>query len=85
MICLSVRILYDKHTGRSRGFGFVYFSDADDARCAKDAMDGKVRKSFLPRIVGVLKLHSHPVVSFKILVFFLSFFFSFLSFGKLKF
>lgn len=37
-----VNILYDKDTGRSRGFGFVNFSKEDDARCAKDAMDGKV-------------------------------------------
>ncbi|XP_030928954.1 glycine-rich RNA-binding protein 4, mitochondrial-like isoform X2 [Quercus lobata] len=37
----EVNILYDKDTGRSRGFGFVNFSKEDDARCAKDAMDGK--------------------------------------------
>ncbi|KAG4401165.1 hypothetical protein GLYMA_07G214800v4 [Glycine max] len=28
-------------SGRSRGFGFVIFSNEDDAKCAKDAMDGK--------------------------------------------
>uniref|UniRef100_A0A162AEJ6 RRM domain-containing protein n=1 Tax=Daucus carota subsp. sativus TaxID=79200 RepID=A0A162AEJ6_DAUCS len=28
-------------TGRSRGFGFVYFSNGDEAGSAKDAMDGK--------------------------------------------
>jgi len=37
-----VNILYDKDSGRSRGFGFVNFSKEDDARSAKDAMDGKV-------------------------------------------
>ncbi|KAA8524737.1 hypothetical protein F0562_011160 [Nyssa sinensis] len=37
----EVRIMYDKETGRSRGFGFVYFSKEGEANCAKDAMDGK--------------------------------------------
>ncbi|KAK1269784.1 hypothetical protein QJS04_geneDACA005335 [Acorus gramineus] len=36
-----VRIMYDKNSGRSRGFGFVSFSGTDEARSAKDAMDGK--------------------------------------------
>ncbi|KAJ7960346.1 Glycine-rich RNA-binding protein mitochondrial-like [Quillaja saponaria] len=35
-------IVYDKDSGRSRGFRFVIFSNEDDAKCAKDAMDGKV-------------------------------------------
>ncbi|KAJ7964811.1 Glycine-rich RNA-binding protein [Quillaja saponaria] len=37
----EVRIVYDKDSGRSRGFGFVIFSNEDDAKYAKDAMDGK--------------------------------------------
>ncbi|TKY49983.1 Glycine-rich RNA-binding protein 4 [Spatholobus suberectus] len=37
----EVRIVYDKDSGRPRGFGFVIFSNEDDAKCAKDAMDGK--------------------------------------------
>lgn len=41
---LVVRIVYDKDSGKSRGFGFVIFSNEDDAKCAKDAMDGKVRQ-----------------------------------------
>lgn len=35
--------MYDKGSGRSRGFGFVYFATAYEAKCAKEAMDGKVR------------------------------------------
>ncbi|KAJ0704782.1 putative RNA recognition motif domain, paraneoplastic encephalomyelitis antigen [Helianthus annuus] len=38
----EVRIMYDKDSGRSRGFGFVNFSREDEASSAKDAMDGKV-------------------------------------------
>ncbi|CAK8544186.1 unnamed protein product [Lathyrus sativus] len=37
----EVRIVYDKDSGRARGFGFVIFSNEDDAKSAKDAMDGK--------------------------------------------
>jgi len=38
----AVRIMYDKNSGRSRGFGFVHFSNDHEAKVAKDAMDGKV-------------------------------------------
>jgi hypothetical protein len=34
--------MYDKNSGRSRGFGFVHLSNDHEAKCAKDAMDGKV-------------------------------------------
>ncbi|GAY55208.1 hypothetical protein WN944_010995 [Citrus x changshan-huyou] len=37
----EVKIIYDKDSGRSRGFGFVHFSKEDDAESAKHAMDGK--------------------------------------------
>uniref|UniRef100_A0A453HWC0 RRM domain-containing protein n=1 Tax=Aegilops tauschii subsp. strangulata TaxID=200361 RepID=A0A453HWC0_AEGTS len=36
--------MYDKNSGRSRGFGFVQFSNNSEAKCAKDAMDGKHRR-----------------------------------------
>jgi RNA recognition motif-containing protein len=36
---VAVRIVYDKDSGRARGFGFVILSNEDDA---KDAMDPKV-------------------------------------------
>ncbi|XP_076930212.1 glycine-rich RNA-binding protein 4, mitochondrial-like [Bidens hawaiensis] len=46
----EVRIMYDKDSGRSRGFGFVNFSKEDEANSAKDAMDGK---AFLGRPLKV--------------------------------
>ncbi len=36
----DVKIILDRMTGRSRGFGFVTFSSADDAKKALE-MDGK--------------------------------------------
>jgi RNA recognition motif-containing protein len=36
---LAVRIMYDKNSRRSRGFGFVHFSNDHEAKCAKDSMD----------------------------------------------
>lgn len=37
----SVRIITDRETGRSRGFGFVEFEDAANADKALEALDGQ--------------------------------------------
>ena len=37
----KVKVIRDLETGRSRGFAFVYFDDAEDARAAREAMHGK--------------------------------------------
>ena len=37
----SVRIITDRETGRSRGFGFAEFANADDAKKALDGLNGK--------------------------------------------
>ena len=37
----SVRIITDRETGRSRGFGFVELKSADDLQKAIDALNGK--------------------------------------------
>ncbi|KAI4369747.1 hypothetical protein MLD38_018160 [Melastoma candidum] len=60
---LEVKILYDKDSGRSRGFGFVSFSSQADAQCAKDAMDGKALMGRPLRIsYALVKVRGVPVV-----------------------
>ncbi|XP_076952901.1 33 kDa ribonucleoprotein, chloroplastic-like [Bidens hawaiensis] len=39
---LSAKVIYEKHSGRSRGFGFVTFSSPEAAESALDAMNGVV-------------------------------------------
>ncbi|MBT3726446.1 RNA-binding protein [bacterium] len=34
-----VKVIKDRETGKSKGFGFVEFTSADDAEKAKDALD----------------------------------------------
>lgn len=40
-IISKVDVIKDRETGRSRGFGFVTFTNPQDAKDALDAMDGK--------------------------------------------
>uniref|UniRef100_A0A803QJ63 RRM domain-containing protein n=1 Tax=Cannabis sativa TaxID=3483 RepID=A0A803QJ63_CANSA len=59
----EVKIIYDKDSGRSRGFGFVQYLKEDDALSAKDAMDGKALLGRPLRItVAVDKARGGPVV-----------------------
>jgi RNA recognition motif-containing protein len=37
----SAKVIMDRETGRSRGFGFVEMSDDSEARAAIEAMNGK--------------------------------------------
>ena len=38
---VSAVVVKDRHTDRSRGFGFVEFNKESDAKTAKEAMNGK--------------------------------------------
>lgn len=37
----SVKIITDKYSGRSKGFGFVEMENADEAKAAIDGLNGK--------------------------------------------
>lgn len=37
----SVRIITDRETNRSRGFGFAEFANADDAKAAMEGLNGQ--------------------------------------------
>lgn len=40
---LSAKVIYEKDSGRSRGFGFVTFQTAEDVDAALKVMNGVVR------------------------------------------
>lgn len=44
---LSAKVVYDRDSGRSRGFGFITFSSAEEVESALNAMNEVVRKRLL--------------------------------------
>lgn len=42
---MSAKVIYDRNSGRSRGFGFVSFESEEDLQAALNAMNGVVRMS----------------------------------------
>lgn len=50
LLIYSARVIIDRESGRSRGFGFVTFTSSEEASAAITGMDGKVLVSILSSI-----------------------------------
>ena len=44
ILFLAARVVEDRDTGRSRGFGFVTFCEQSDVQRAIDQLDGAVKR-----------------------------------------
>ena len=47
---VSSRLILDPHTGKSKGFAFITFSNKEEAQSAMESLDGK---EFGGRVIGV--------------------------------
>lgn len=50
----EARVIYDRETGRSRGFGFVTYNSAEEVNRAIESLDGVVSVSSICLIMNLL-------------------------------
>ena len=58
---MKAKVYCDKNSGRSRGFGFVTYSSADEAYRAAESLDGVVSGLLVFSILGLLESCSRTV------------------------
>lgn len=56
---VAARVIVDRETGRSKGFGFVTYSSVDEATAAIQAMNQQVTLSLLFCYLGILVVASY--------------------------
>ena len=54
---VSVRIIVDRNTGRSRGYGFVEMEDSDQGQVAVERLDGSDLNGRLLKVNDAAKKH----------------------------
>lgn len=57
----EARVVYDRETGRSRGFGFVTYNSPDEVNKAVDQLDGAVSFLFIYMIV-IFPIFDHEYI-----------------------
>lgn len=57
---VEAKVVYDRDSGRSRGFGFVTYSSAEEVNNAIESLDGVVSFSYLAKLCMLLYvLYAH--------------------------
>jgi RNA recognition motif-containing protein len=61
LVAFVVRIITDRETGQSKGFGFITYNTVEEASSAIQALDGQVVQIFVLSIIGGFKKQSVTV------------------------